>query len=205
VTLRSCDGVLFCVHRKNLEVHSEAFAGGQAFSTQNEVVDLTETASVLDLLFHYIYPQVPPKLDDVDINLLIGLAEASRKYFFHAVIESCELQLKYVDPMTYELMLKRVGYDRNSISRFPFEVLQYASRHRRRELMDPAAERVLKMGISKFEGQPCDIPGWVRNRFLHTSSAQSPLVPLFQQLQPGHDRDIPAEETTPSQWKARCW
>jgi hypothetical protein len=90
--------MLFRVHRKNLEVHSEAFAGGQPFSTKDEVVDLTETAAVLHLLLQYIYPQAPPKLEDVDINSLIGLAEAARKYLFHSVVETCEIRLKYVDP-----------------------------------------------------------------------------------------------------------
>jgi hypothetical protein len=32
ITLQSSDGVLFKVHRKNLEVHSEGFAGADAIS-----------------------------------------------------------------------------------------------------------------------------------------------------------------------------
>jgi len=96
IILRSCDRVLFRVHRRNLEVHSEGFAGGQAFSTQDEVVDLTETSAVLDLLLQYIYPQPPPDLAFVNIKLLLGLAEAAEKYFFHAVIQTCKLYIKSV-------------------------------------------------------------------------------------------------------------
>jgi hypothetical protein len=96
VTLRSCDKVLFHVHRKNLEAHSEGFAGGQEFSTQDEVVDLTESSIILELLLQYIYPQPPPDLSKIEIVLVIGLAETAEKYGFHTVIQTCYLYLKSV-------------------------------------------------------------------------------------------------------------
>jgi hypothetical protein len=86
VSLRSCDGMLFLVHQKNLEVHLEVFARGEGLSTHDEVVDLTETSAVLDLLLQYIYPKPPPDLGQVNVDLLISLADAAEKYLFHAVI-----------------------------------------------------------------------------------------------------------------------
>jgi len=89
VTLQSCDDVLFKVHRRQLEANSGAFAGGESFHTQNEIVHLTEPAAVLELLLQYMHIQEPPDLALVDFKDLLGLAEAAHKYeVYFAIHES---------------------------------------------------------------------------------------------------------------------
>jgi hypothetical protein len=96
VTLSSSNGVRFLVHRRNLETHSEVFSGGEPFATLDEVVEMSETAEILDLLLQFIYPQPPPDLVNIKVETLIGLAEAAVKYLFHTVIHICELQMRSV-------------------------------------------------------------------------------------------------------------
>jgi hypothetical protein len=54
ITLLASDGVLFKVHRKNLEMHSDIFAGADAISLEtasgNEVVPLSKTQAILGRL-----------------------------------------------------------------------------------------------------------------------------------------------------------
>jgi|ERR1700722_10052190 hypothetical protein len=86
VTLKSCDNVLFKVRRRQLEANSGAFAGGEAFPTNDEIVHLTEPAAVLDLLLQYVHNQPPPDLEEVDFKVLMGLADAARKYEVYPAI-----------------------------------------------------------------------------------------------------------------------
>jgi DNA-binding transcriptional regulator YbjK len=92
MTVSSSDGVLFKVHRKNLEFHSDVFAdAANATLPQNddEIVQLSETSDVLDLLFQYMYRQRQPELKDVTFKVLAGLAEAAEKYVVPAALDCC--------------------------------------------------------------------------------------------------------------------
>jgi hypothetical protein len=98
ITLQSSDGVLYKLHRKNLEVHSDVFASAEAVSEQlssdDEVVLLTETSAVLDLLLQYMYRQPQPDLKDVDFGVLAGVAEAAEKYQVFAAISWCKFWME---------------------------------------------------------------------------------------------------------------
>lgn len=98
ITLLASDGVLFKVHRKNLEMHSDIFAGADAISLEtasgNEVVPLSETSAVLDLLLQYMYRQPQPDLKKVDFETLAGVAEAAEKYQVFAAISWCKLLME---------------------------------------------------------------------------------------------------------------
>jgi hypothetical protein len=86
ITLQSSDGVLYKVHRKNLELHSESFATADAISAPSdsfegaEIVHLPESSAVLDLLLQYMHRQRQPDLRSVDFHTLADLAEAAEKY-----------------------------------------------------------------------------------------------------------------------------
>ncbi|KAK7057955.1 hypothetical protein R3P38DRAFT_2843831 [Favolaschia claudopus] len=98
ITISSSDGVLFKVHRKNLEVHSDVFASAE-HSTRpphDEVVHLTETAAVLELLFQYMYRQPQPNLNVVEFPVVAGLAEAAEKYVVYSALEWCKMKMKWV-------------------------------------------------------------------------------------------------------------
>jgi hypothetical protein len=82
ITLQSSDAVLFAVHRKNLEMHSEGFFGanGISFPSAHEVVPLSENSAILELLLQFMYRQPQPDMRKVEFHILAGVAEAAEKY-----------------------------------------------------------------------------------------------------------------------------
>lgn len=95
---KSCDEVLFKVHRKNLETHSEGFRPpeGTSASSYDESIPLVETSHVLELLFQYMYLQRPPDIKTIDFTILSGLAEAVEKYQVYSAMEICNIRMEYV-------------------------------------------------------------------------------------------------------------
>lgn len=93
VTMVSCDGVLFKVHRKNLEMYTEGFPGVDV-SVHDEIVPLTETAATLELLFQYMYRQRQPDLNRLEPEQLAKLAEAAEKYQVYSAIEVCKMRMQ---------------------------------------------------------------------------------------------------------------
>jgi len=126
VIFRSCDNVLFQVHRNNLTTHSEGFAPpyGTPLS-QGELVPLSESADVLELLFQYIYPQRTPDLRKVRFDVLAGLAEAVEKYQVYAAMDICYIHMGVAIP------------------HHPLQVLDYAVRHRVLGLVDKVEDKYL--------------------------------------------------------------
>ncbi|KAJ7646060.1 hypothetical protein DFH06DRAFT_1332994 [Mycena polygramma] len=133
ITISSSDSVLFKVHRKNLELHSDIFAAA-ADTTQREhrdnedIVYLSEGADVLDLLFQYMYRQPQPVLQKMEFGVCARLAEAAEKYLVYSAMPAANLRM------------------RESVVKHPLEVLDYAARHNYTELSDEAAR--LSMGLS---------------------------------------------------------
>ncbi|KAF8956957.1 hypothetical protein BDZ97DRAFT_1670745, partial [Flammula alnicola] len=98
LTIQSIDGVLFKVHRKNLELGTGAFPPSDLFDTQGEVTCLTETADVLAIMFQFVYPRRHPDLEDVDFQLVIQVAEAVEKYEVFSAMNTCRLRLRHFIP-----------------------------------------------------------------------------------------------------------
>ncbi|KAF5388920.1 hypothetical protein D9757_005134 [Collybiopsis confluens] len=98
LTLQSSNLVLFKVHRLNLEMHSQVFAdaadstGGP--TSENEVVSLSESDSVLELLLQYMYLQPQPDLREVEWEVMKGLAEAVEKYEVYAAMGVCQQRMR---------------------------------------------------------------------------------------------------------------
>ncbi|KAJ7084600.1 hypothetical protein B0H15DRAFT_848272 [Mycena belliarum] len=97
VTFQSCDGMLFGIHRLNLQINTEGFAAPE-FSTAGEIVALTESSATLELLFQFIYPRRHPVLDDIPFDHLAALAEAAEKYQVFAAMSVCRLHMRDVLP-----------------------------------------------------------------------------------------------------------
>ena len=91
--MSSCDGVLFKVHRKNLEMHTEGFPGADV-PVHDEIVPLAETATTLELLFQYMYRQRQPDLSRLGPQELAKLAEAAEKYQVYSAMEVCKLRMQ---------------------------------------------------------------------------------------------------------------
>jgi hypothetical protein len=105
--LISADGVTFKVHRKNLSVHSAIFASADAISTapladvsvlpaESEVVTLSETADVLELLLKFMYWQPQPSLDNLSFGIIADLVKAAHKYEVFAATHRTEEAQRYV-------------------------------------------------------------------------------------------------------------
>jgi hypothetical protein len=157
--------VLFQVHRKNLETHSEGFAGGQDFSTQDEVVDLTVCNSRAALAVHL--STTSPGSEQGRDRAAHRASRGSRKIFVSRSNSDLPLIPQVCEPCSLRLFKTRlICCDRTLSLSYPLQILQYASRHRHKELMDSAAEGVLKMDELPSEGQPREVPGWVRVAFL---------------------------------------
>jgi len=134
ITLQSSDGVLFKVHRKNLEMHAEGFAGADAVvsaskSSDNEIIPLSETSTTLELLLQYMYRQPQPNLQQVDFGTLAAVAEAAEKYQVYAAVTICQFLMGIAIPQ------------------HPLEVLKYATIHDHRNLMDQAAGKTISMSV----------------------------------------------------------
>lgn len=93
---QSSDEVLFKVHRKNLETHSEGFRPpeGTSASSSEEPIPLVETSQVLEFLFQYMYLQRHPDIKKIDFAILSGLAEAVEKYQVYAAMEICNIRME---------------------------------------------------------------------------------------------------------------
>ncbi|KAJ3770199.1 hypothetical protein FB446DRAFT_745035 [Lentinula raphanica] len=128
MTLQSSDNVLFKVHRVNLEMHSQVFAdaGGSTVGTvENEIVSLSETSEVLELMLQYVYLQPQPDLREVEWEVMKELAEAVEKYEIYSAIGVCSQRM------------------RECVSDHPIEVLLFSVRHKYTNMMNESAEATL--------------------------------------------------------------
>ncbi|KAF7350754.1 BTB domain-containing protein [Mycena sanguinolenta] len=130
LTISSCDGVLFKVHRKNLEVHSDIFANAaNATRPENgdEIVPLEESSDVLDVLFQYMYRQPQPDLRVVEFPVFMGVAEAAEKYVVYSALPAIMIQIQ------------------EHITQHPLQILNFAAKHDHKKLGNEAAR--LSVGL----------------------------------------------------------
>ncbi|KAJ6491919.1 hypothetical protein C8R45DRAFT_989920 [Mycena sanguinolenta] len=97
VVFQSCDGILFGIHRPNLQTNTEGFPPPE-ISTKGEIVPLSESASTFELLFQFIYPRRHPALDEIAFVDLAALAEAAEKYQVFSAMNICRIRMRDVLP-----------------------------------------------------------------------------------------------------------
>jgi hypothetical protein len=95
VIFQSCDGILFGIHRPNLQTNTEGFPPPE-IATGDEVVPLSESAATLELLFQFIYPRRHPGLDEIVFADLAALAEAAEKYQVFSAMNICRIRMRLV-------------------------------------------------------------------------------------------------------------
>ncbi|KAJ3759058.1 hypothetical protein EV360DRAFT_42653 [Lentinula raphanica] len=105
VVIRSSDDVDFYLHKKNLECATGGFPPADTPSNLKDVVRLTETATILEMLFTCIYPRPFPSLETLDFDTFMLLVEAAEKYQFFGMICACRLHMKYVVFATSRMQL----------------------------------------------------------------------------------------------------
>ncbi|KAK6983950.1 hypothetical protein R3P38DRAFT_3108587 [Favolaschia claudopus] len=127
ITFKSSDGIFFQIHRKNLEVCTEGFPPSDVVATKDEVVELTETSTTLELLFQFIYPQRHLALDTTPFDILYPLAEASEKYQVFPAMNICHIRL------------------RDMVDEHPAEISVYAAKHHYPYLVSHVAPMMISM------------------------------------------------------------
>ncbi|KII91406.1 hypothetical protein PLICRDRAFT_38159 [Plicaturopsis crispa FD-325 SS-3] len=130
--MRSSDRVLFKLHRKYLDVHSEGFAIEGLNLVEGEVIDLTENSKTLGLLFQYVYPRRQPDLEKIEFSVLDALAEAAEKYQVFPAMEICMHRMIDAIPM------------------HPFSVLEYAVKHGYPDIADQAVETAMSKPVESL-------------------------------------------------------
>ncbi|KAJ7170782.1 hypothetical protein C8R43DRAFT_981034 [Mycena crocata] len=132
ISFRSRDHILFRVHIKNLETHSDGFPPSAICAPgSNEVVDLSEPAETLELLFQYMYPQRQPDLNMIEFPLLADLSEAAEKYQVYSAMDICRIFMGN-------------GLQDNALT-----VLNYAVRHDYRDIADEAAPLTVSLPLEE--------------------------------------------------------
>jgi hypothetical protein len=76
---------------------TEAFPNGDVVPRTDEIVDVTEDASVLTILLKFVHPSRPPVSDSFSPLLVIKLAEAVEKYGVFSGMEVCRLKMRFLD------------------------------------------------------------------------------------------------------------
>ncbi|KAF5372195.1 hypothetical protein D9758_005046 [Tetrapyrgos nigripes] len=94
VIVSSSDGVLFHLHKRNLEFCSGGFPPANTPTAEGEIVPLSESAATLELLFPFVYPQRHPGLNDMSFSKLLKVAEAAEKYEVYFAMSLCSLKIK---------------------------------------------------------------------------------------------------------------
>jgi len=121
ITFKSADGVLYFIHRKNLDCSAAGFPPAEFKSSKDDVVPMTEWSHILDLLFTFMYPMPTPDVKSLPFEILADLAEATEKYQVFSARTLCCI------------------YMSAAVNEHPIEVLRYAASHNYMELLDTAA------------------------------------------------------------------
>ncbi|KAF9458530.1 hypothetical protein BDZ94DRAFT_1325461 [Collybia nuda] len=108
ITFRSCDDILFKIHRKNLEVCTGGFPPS-GFDTLGEIVPLTESASTLEILFQYMYPVPQPDIRSFPFVTMAAVAEAAEKYQVYPAIYICTIIMETILPENAHPVLIHAG------------------------------------------------------------------------------------------------
>ena len=69
---------------------SEGFSA-PLIQVSDDLVPLSETADVLELLFQFCYPKRQPSLQSLNFDTLSVLAEAVEKYQIYGALEICNI------------------------------------------------------------------------------------------------------------------
>jgi len=79
-------------------VHSEGFGppDGTTTTREDQIVTLSETAVVLELIFQFMYPMRQPDLKKVEFSTLKSLSETAEKYQVFSAMEMCKCRMEYV-------------------------------------------------------------------------------------------------------------
>ena len=90
--IRSSDGVLFHIYRTHLQSTTGGFPPSE-IPTLDEIVELPEPASVLEILIQFVHPARQPSVVSLELNSFFALAEAAEKYEVYGAMNTCRTRM----------------------------------------------------------------------------------------------------------------
>ncbi|KAJ7473291.1 hypothetical protein FB451DRAFT_1089121 [Mycena latifolia] len=161
VVFQSCDGVLFGVHRLNLQTHTDGFPP-EGFSTEGEICPLSESSSTLKLLFQFIYRRRHPTLENLAFAEVAALAEAAEKYQVFSAMNICYIRMKEFLP------------DHAA------DILSYAARHDYPTLAAEAAPILIEIPLVEVASilPPDILVPWIKYRDEWEKVLDAVVIPL---------------------------
>ncbi|KAG6834532.1 hypothetical protein H0H93_009113 [Arthromyces matolae] len=137
---KSSDDIIFRIHRNNLETSAGSFPSSGTVHREGDIVELTEDAPTLELLFQFVYPRRHPTLrafsveqtldtDTIHFSLLERVAEAAEKYEVFAAMNICYIRMEEALPT------------------YPVQVLNYAAKRGYKTLVARAPPYLLDMSV----------------------------------------------------------
>ena len=108
--VQSSDGVVFYLHRKNLEPCIDgAFPGlhssGNESIAAEQIIRLDEPSSTLEIFFQFIYPRRHPSIKGLGFQTILAVANAVEKYKVFVAMNLCEEALMWVSNLYFMLAL----------------------------------------------------------------------------------------------------
>ena len=98
--------------------------------TGGEMVQLTEPANVLSILFAFLYPKAPPDLRGESFEVVAAVAEAVGKYEVFLAVEVCNERLAcVVSDLASRFSADDFGYYREFLPQHAPEILAHAVKH----------------------------------------------------------------------------
>jgi len=159
--VRSADGFIFQLHSIVLGVTTGAFPG---LNAEGEIVQLTEPANVLEILFAFLYPKTHPDLYGESFERLIAVAQAAGKYEVPSVADVCNERLLYVflDSSSPFFLVNHIfPYYRNFLPPHAPEILVHAIEHDYPRLISATLPHFPRTSfIPILDGLPSSYP-WV--------------------------------------------
>jgi len=147
--IRSADGFIFQLHSVVLGVATSAFPG---LDKEGEMVQLTEPADVLEILFAFLYPKAHPDLYGECFEMLMAVAEAAGKYEVHSAEDVCNERLLYVflDSSSPLLVNHIFAYYRKFLPLHTREILDHAIKHDYPRLVSATVPQIPRGSFSRI-------------------------------------------------------
>ncbi|KAF9476277.1 hypothetical protein BDN70DRAFT_995805 [Pholiota conissans] len=138
VTFISSDDIRFKIHQTHLNASTSiGFARPDGVSTGSEVVQLSEPAKVVEILFQFIQPPSEaqnnrqPSISNIEITLFFQLAEAAEKYVVYGAMNVCMMRMGQI------------------VDDHPFDVLNHCVKHGYSDLADVAAKNAIPLPLDQ--------------------------------------------------------
>jgi len=162
LVIESSDGARFGAHKRNLEQYSAGFPTAEETVFDN-IVTLSEEASVLGPLLHFMHNTRQPDLSKLSFVTLELLAEAAEKYMVFSAMQVCKI------------------YMEKAVRAYPLDVFVYAIKHDYLDVADEAAPLLICIPLGKFLDLAtiCDVPANTVIRFIRYRERWSNLIGIL--------------------------